>query len=87
MTSAQIEKIVYQSVCTVKKNIKPKELTHKTLLIEDLGFDSLGLVSLASELEKHFKKSLPLSEWVNQQTGQKLQLGSLIQFLSDLRTR
>lgn len=75
--------MVHQAILTVNKTVNKKQLNDNASLTQDLGFDSMGLVTLASELEKQFKHSLPLSEWVEQNQDKKLLLGSLIQFLTD----
>ena len=85
MEKSQIEKIVQQSLLSVKKDLVVVNLKPKTSLIEDLNFDSMALVNLAADLEKRFDRSLPLAQWINQNQGKKLLVGDLIQFISDLQ--
>ncbi len=85
MKKNMVEKIVQQSLLSVKKDLVVVNLKPKTSLIEDLNFDSMALVSLAAELEKRFDRSLPLAEWINQNQDKKLRVGDLIQFISDLK--
>jgi len=85
MEKTQIEKIVQESIVSVKKDVTILNLKPKVSLIEDLNFDSMALVQLAGELESRFNRPLPLAEWVNQNQGKKLLVGDLIQFISDLK--
>ena len=85
MEKIQIEKIIQESIVSVKKDVTVLNLKPQTSLIEDLNFDSMALVQLAGELEGRFNRSLPLAEWVNQNQGKKLLVGDLIKFISDLQ--
>lgn len=81
MKQEQIKQIILESILAVKTHLNPKELVDHSSLTEDLGFDSMGLVALASELEKRFNRSLPLTKWLEMQKDKKLSLGSLVEFL------
>ena len=85
MEKIQIEKIIQESIVSVKKDVTVLNLKPQTSLIEDLNFDSMALVQLAGELEGRFNRPLPLAEWVNQNQGKKLLVGDLIKFISDLQ--
>ena len=85
MEKTQIEKIIQESIVSVKKDVTVLNLKPQTSLIEDLNFDSMALVQLAGELEGRFNRPLPLAEWVNQNQGKKLLVGDLIKFISDLQ--
>ena len=84
MEKIQIEKIIQESIVSVKKDVTVLNLKPQTSLIEDLNFDSMALVQLAGELEGRFNRPLPLAEWVNQNQGKKLLVGDLIQFIANL---
>ena len=84
MEKTQIEKIIQESIVSVKKDVTVLNLKPQTSLIEDLNFDSMALVQLAGELEGRFNRPLPLAEWVNQNQGKKLLVGDLIQFIANL---
>ena len=84
MEKTQIEKIIQESIVSVKKDVTVLNLKPQTSLIEDLNFDSMALVQLAGELEGRFNRLLPLAEWVNQNQGKKLLVGDLIQFIANL---
>jgi len=77
----KIQACVIQSILSVKKDLSRGDIQLESSFIEDLNFDSMGLVQLAGALEKNFNRSLPISEWVqaNQETG--LKVSSLITFL------
>ena len=81
MNPREIFNRVSQAILKVRPDLVPKDLKAEKSFIEDLGFDSMGLVSLAGELESVFKQSLPLSDWVGAERGKGLKLGSLLQFL------
>ena len=83
MTSADIRKHVEASILSVRKDISRPQLKDEATLNEDLGFDSMGLVALASEMEKCFGQSLPLAQWIESRRNQALSLGSLIAFLDN----
>ncbi|MBI3018494.1 MAG: acyl carrier protein [Deltaproteobacteria bacterium] len=83
MTSDEIRKHLEISIVTVRKDIHRSQLKDEATFSEDLGFDSMGLVALASEMEKRFGRSLPLAQWLESRRNQALSLGSLIQFLED----
>ena len=85
MERIQIEKIIQESIVSVKKDVTVLNLKPQTSLTEDLNFDSMALVQLAGELEGRFNRPLPLAEWVNQNQGKKLLVGDLIKFISDLQ--
>ena len=77
MEKIQIEKIIQESIVSVKKDVTVLNLKPQTSLIEDLNFDSMALVQLAGELEGRFNRPLPLAEWVNQNQGKKLLVGDM----------
>ncbi|HBQ20471.1 MAG: hypothetical protein A2Z91_04840 [Deltaproteobacteria bacterium GWA2_38_16] len=81
MTEVEIREILVQSILTVRKQMNRKHLKDMASFTEDLGFDSMALVALASELEKRFGRSLPLPQWLENQRDKKLTLGSLVDFL------
>ena len=83
MTSADIRKHLEDSILSVRKDVHRAQLKDEATFNEDLGFDSMGLVALASELEKRFGRSLPLAQWLESRRNQALSLVSLIHFLED----
>ena len=83
MTCSDIRKHLEDSILSVRKDVHRAQLKDEATFNEDLGFDSMGLVALASELEKRFGRSLPLAQWLESRRNQALSLVSLIHFLED----
>ena len=83
MTAHEIRKHVEDSILSVRKDVRRSSLKDETTFNEDLGFDSMSLVALASEMEKRFGRSLPLAQWLESRQNQVLSLSSLIHFLDD----
>ena len=83
MTAHEIRKHVEDSILSVRKDVRRSSLKDETTFNEDLGFDSMSLVALASEMEKRFGRSLPLAQWLESRRNQVLSLSSLIHFLDD----
>lgn len=83
MTSSDIRKHLEASILSVRKDLHRAQLKDEAALNEDLGFDSMGLVALASDMEKRFGRSLPLAQWIESRRNQALSLGSLIHFLDE----
>jgi len=83
MTAHEIRKHVEDSILSIRKDVRRSSLKDETTFNEDLGFDSMSLVALASEMEKRFGRSLPLAQWLESRQNQVLSLSSLIHFLDD----
>lgn len=83
MTSSDIRKHLEASILSVRKDLHRAQLKDEAAFNEDLGFDSMGLVALASDMEKRFGRSLPLAQWIESRRNQALSLGSLIHFLDE----
>jgi acyl carrier protein len=84
VTKDQVYSLVSQSILSIKKDLEPALLKTDARFVEDLGFDSMGLVGLAAELEKNFDRSLPLTQWIEQSKDTGLTLGSLVAFIQSL---
>lgn len=60
------------------------ELTEKTGLFKDLGFESIDAVALGAEIEEHFGQNLPFAEFLTRAGEQGLEditIGHLLDFL------
>lgn len=60
------------------------ELTEKTGIFKDLGFESIDAVALGSTIEEHFGQSLPFAEFLTRAGEQGLEditIGHLLDFL------
>ncbi len=77
-----MQQTVHKAILTIKTQLRNKDLTDEAHLMTDLGFDSMGLVQLASELEKRFGRSLPFAQWIELSKDQPMTVGSLITYLS-----
>lgn len=83
MTSSEIQKHLEASILSIRKDIHRSQLKDEATFNEDLGFDSMSLVALASEMEKRFGRSLPLAQWLESRRNQSLSLNSLVHFLEE----
>lgn len=81
MKREEIKKRLEKAILNVRTQLSKKDLGEKASLTSDLGFDSMGLVALAGELEREFNHSLPFSEWLDLQKDKRFELGSLTDFL------
>ena len=79
-----VQAMVHQSIITVRLDLNIECIKNSQSITDDLGFDSMALVNLASELEHRFKCSLPLTEWVHRHEDHHFSVESLIDFLSSL---
>jgi acyl carrier protein len=82
MEKKEVQSLVHKAVLSVKSDLDSESLKEEASLTNDLGFDSMNLVALASELENLFEKSLPLSQWVSEEGEKGLKLSSLVDFLT-----
>ena len=60
------------------------ELTERTGIFRDLGFESIDAVALGAAIEEHFGQSLPFAEFLTQAREQNLDditIGGLLEFL------
>ena len=60
------------------------ELTEKTGLFKDLGFESIDAVALGAEIEEHFGQNLPFAEFLTragEQGFEDITIGHLLDFL------
>ncbi len=60
------------------------EITAKTNLFADLGFESLDLVILGTAIQERYGRSLPFAEFmieIGQRAHQDVAIGELIQFV------
>jgi acyl carrier protein len=60
------------------------ELTDRTGIFRDLGFESIDAVALGAAIEEHFGQSLPFAEFLTQAREQNLDditIGGLLEFL------
>jgi acyl carrier protein len=60
------------------------ELTEKTGIFRDLGFESIDAVALGSEIEEHFGQTLPFAAFLTRAGEQQLEditIGNLLDFL------
>jgi acyl carrier protein len=76
MDRTRIEELVF-SVVSQQFNLPMKDVTTKTLLIEDLGADSAALVEFAARLEDTFQTEFPDLRYLADKD-----LGELILFIS-----
>lgn len=81
MEREKIKKRLEKAILKVRTQLSKKDLGENASLTLDLGFDSMGLVALAGELEREFSHSLPLSEWLDLEKDKRLEIGSLTDFL------
>lgn len=81
MEREKIKRHLEKAILKVRTQLSKKDLRENASLTLDLGFDSMGLVALAGELERQFNHSLPLSEWLDSQKDKRLEIGSLADFL------
>jgi len=79
MDKSQIEKMVF-AVVSQQFNVPAKDVTPKTLLIEDLGADSAALVEFAARLEDTFNAEFPDLRYLADKD-----LGELVEFISTYR--
>jgi acyl carrier protein len=60
------------------------ELTDRTGIFRDLGFESIDAVALGAAIEEHFGQALPFAEFLTQAREQNLDditIGGLLEFL------
>ena len=62
MSSEVQEKIINYLLEESEKEIKPGEISSKSLLREDLGLDSMESVTMVMELEDHYNISIDNDE-------------------------
>lgn len=51
----------FSEVVSAHLGMQPNELTAQTNIYQDLGIDSLGVVSLGLVVQKHFQVQIPLA--------------------------
>lgn len=62
------------------------EVTEKTGIFQELGFESIDAVALGSTLEEHFDQSLPFAEYLTKVREQQLKditVGHILTFLME----
>ena len=62
------QKILEQTIQIIKSYSPDVHVNASTLFIEDLGFDSIKIMDLISEIENHFGVFIPLKSLPNIQT-------------------
>lgn len=62
------------------------EITEKTGIFRDLGFESIDAVALGSAIEDHYNRSLPFAEFLmkaNERQATDITVGELLDFLGE----
>lgn len=60
------------------------EITEKTGLFSDMGFESIDAVALGSAIEEHFNQSLPFAEFLAkayERQANDISIGELLDFM------
>lgn len=61
------------------------EITERTGIFRDLGFESIDAVALGSAIEDHYDRSLPFAEFLmkaNERQATDITIGELLDFLT-----
>ncbi len=77
---ADLQGVIVSAIHSVSKRTQTIVITADSLLIEDLGLDSLDLVSVLMKLEDHYDLKIELDEVPNIRT-----VGELAAHLGNLR--
>ena len=62
------------------------ELTERSGLFRDIGFESIDAVALGSAIEEHYDQSMPFAEFLtkaNERKAEDITVGELVDFLME----